>query len=162
MFGGAALLLIIVGWFLFASQPKPGAADMKIVVQNTSESLGIIDAYEDKLQYTPTKNDIALVQILLRGNYQNLNTLYNKTYKPNKKFSNSTKPDTKSKTTLDDAKRNNLLDSEIVTVLKPKIEAARAAARRSQSSFSKPDSINKLKTAQSDYQAIEDILNRAR
>jgi hypothetical protein len=162
MAGGVLLLTIIIAWLFLGTGGKPGAEDMKVTVQNTSEALGIIDEYEGDLQYTPTKNDIALVQILLRGNYSNLNELYNKTYKPKKKFSNSPKPDKVSQTKLDAAKRNNVLDSEIITVLEPKIAAAKAAAKRSYPNFSKPDSLNQLKTAYNDYGAIEDILNRDR
>jgi hypothetical protein len=162
MAGGVLLLIIIIAWLFLGTGGKPGADDMKKTVQNTSEALGIIDEYESDLQYTPTKNDVALVQILLRGNYSNLNELYNKTYKPKKKFSNSPKPDKASQTKLDAAKRNNVLDTEIITVLKPKIEAARAAAKRSYPNFTKADALNDLKTAYNDYEAIEEILNRDR
>lgn len=160
--GGVLVLIIALILVLTSGSTKPGQETMKKSLQSTSEALGIIDEYEGKLQYEPTKNDVALVQILLRGNFQKLNELYNKTYKPKKKFSSSPKVDTKSKTTLDASERNNTLDSDILKALEPKIASAKKNLSASRSGFKKKDSVEKIKVSIEDMNSIQDILNRDR
>lgn len=159
---GVVVLLLALVFTLTSGGSKPGQETMRKSMQATSESLGIIDEYEDQLTYEPAKNDVALVKILLRGNFQKLNELYNTTYKPKKKFSNSPKIDTKSKQTLDRSQRNNTLDSDILTALEPKIETAKKNLTLSRSSFKKKDSVDKIKVSIEDLKSIEDILNRDR
>lgn len=160
--GGIFLLLILLIVVLTSGGSKPGQETMQASLQSTSEALGIIDEYEDKLTYEPAKNDVALIQILLRGNFQKLNDLYTTTYKPKKKFSNSPKVDTKSKEALDRSDRNNTLDSDILVALKPKIATAKKNLTLSRSSFNKRDSVEKIQVSIEDMNSIEKILNRDR
>ncbi len=159
---GIVVVIIALVLILTSGGSKPGQETMRESLQATSEALGIIDEYEGQLDYAPTQNDVALVKILLRGNFQKLNELYNTTYKPKKKFSSSPKIDTKSKETLDRSQRNNTLDSDILTTLKPKIATAKKNLTLSRSSFKKKDSSEKIKVSIEDLKSIEDILNRDR
>lgn len=162
LFGGVALLLLLLGLLLFGGKSKPGQPDMKVGLQNMSEALGAIDEYESDLQGSSAKNDIALIRILLRGNFQNVNDLYNKTYKPKKRFSNSPKPSKPTVSRLDNAVSNNAIDSEIFTELKPKINAAERAFSAAKISFKKQDSVAKINNTIADLKSIEDIINRPR
>jgi hypothetical protein len=159
MIGGGLLLLIMLLLVIFGGKSTPGQADMKKVMQNTSDSLGILDEYQDDISFSGTKNDMALVQILLRGNLQNLNDLYKKTYNAKKSFSSTPKPDAKSKETLDSAQRDNKLDTEIIVVLKPKIREARLNLTKIKGNFTKQSSLETIDKAQTDYKAIADILD---
>ena len=159
---GVVVLVVALLLIFTSGGSKPGQETMRKSLQATSESLGIIDEYENQLTYAPTKNDVALVKILLRGNFQKLNELYNKTYKPKKKFSSNPKVDTKSKETLDRSERNNTLDSDILKALEPKIATAKKNLTASRSSFTKKDSVDKIKVSIEDMNSIQDILNKDR
>lgn len=160
--GGVLTVIVILILLLTSGSSKGGQEDMRKSLQATSDALGIMDEYEAELTYDPTKNDIALSQIILRGNFQKLNELYTKTYKPKKKFTASPKPDKASKATLDESKRNNTLDSDIIDVLKPKIILAQKELKITKSSFSKKDSIDKINVSIADLQSIQDLLNKPR
>lgn len=162
MIGGGVVLIIALILVFSSGGAKPGQETMRKSLQSTSEALGIIDEYENDLQYEPTKNDVALMQILLRGNFQKLNELYNKTYKPKKKFNSTPKIDTKSKTALDASERNNTIDSDLLKALEPKIASAKKNLSLTRSSFKKKDSVEKIKVSIEDLGSIQDILNRDR
>lgn len=163
LFGGGVLVVVIALILVLTSGgSKAGQETMQSSLQSTTEALGIIDEYESKLQHAAVKNDITLIQILIRGNFQKLNELYNTTYSPKQKFSSTPKIDDESKETLDRSARNNTLDSDIITELKPKIAKAKKDLIATQPSFNKPDSVEKIKVSIEDFGSIEDILNRDR
>lgn len=159
--GGVVLLLIILSFFVFGNKPTPGLAELRSGLESTSDALGIVDQYEGDLNYAPTKNDVALTQTLLRGNFQNLNEVYNK-LKPKKRFSASPKADSKSAETLDEAVRNNTIDNEIIEVLKPKIASAESKLRQAKPNFTKKESTSAIQTAIDDLESIAELLNRDR
>lgn len=158
--GGVVLLLIMIGSLLFSGGEKPGLTELKNVLQPTADTLGIIDEYEKDLQYAPTKNDIALTQILIRGNYQELNTRYSKFYKPKKRFSNSPKPDTTSQELLEEARRSNTLDTEIIEVIQPKITETQSALAKAKKVVLDKELLELIEVAEKDMQAIQNALDK--
>ncbi len=160
MFGGVIILLILLGSVLFSGGGVPGQVEMKNSLQATSDALGIIDEYSKDLAYAPTKNDVALTQILIRNNHQELNTRYNKLYKPKKRFNNNPKPDEKSQEVLDEARRNNTLDTEIIEVLGPKITEAGVALNAAKKVVVDKELVEILKLAEKDMQAILETLEK--
>lgn len=159
---GIVVLLVLIFTVVFSGRSKPGQTEMKSAMQSTADALAITDEYSDDLQTASTKNDIALIQILVRGNFQKLNDLYNETYKPRKKFSISPKVDSDSAEILDRARRNNTLDSEIVDVLKQKVQTAQTKLTQARKSFKKTSSREIITVSISDFNSIEDILNKPR
>lgn len=160
MIGGVIALLIVIAMVFFSGGGVPGQIEMKNSLQATSDALGIIDEYSEDLQYAPTKNDVALTQILIRNNHQELNTKYNKLYKPKKRFSSSPKPDAKSKEILDEARRNNKLDTKIIEVLRPKITEAGVAMNAAKKIVVDKELSAQLGAAEKDMQAILDTLEK--
>ncbi|MDQ5913050.1 MAG: hypothetical protein QG659_472 [Patescibacteria group bacterium] len=158
--GGVVLLLIMIGSLLFGGNEKPGQVEVKNVLQPTADALGIIDEYEKDLQYAPTKNDVALTQILIRGNYQEINTRYAKFYKPSKRFSTSPKPDTASQEVLEDARKSNTLDTEIIEVIQPKITETQNALVKAKRVVLDKELLELIKTAEKDMQAIQEALDK--
>ncbi len=156
LIGGGALLLIIMIFSLIFSGggEKPGYTEMKTAMQSTSDALGIIDEYEKDLNYAPSKNNVALTQILIRGNYQELNTRYTKLYKPKKRFSTNPKPDAKSQETLDAAVRNNTIDTEIIDALVDKVTKSGTYFNKAKKVVIDKELSEKLKTAEKDMSAI--------
>lgn len=161
MITGIVVLLIALSVVLLAKKPTPGQTELQAAMQPTSEALGIVDEYDRSLHYDPTKNDVALTQTLLRGNYQELNKLYT-TFKPKKRFAGNPKPDKESIATLDQAVRNNTIDNTIIDVLKPKIAKAKKNLQIAKPFFTKKSSLDTIQTSIDDMNSIEDLLNRAR
>jgi hypothetical protein len=159
MLGGGLFVLILLLWLVFGGKSTPGQAEMKSVMQNTSDAVGVLDQYADETSFSGTKNDLALIRIILRGNYQNLNELYTKTYKPKKKFATVPRPDAKSKSTLDEAERDNQLDSRIIEVLKTKVAAAYNSLKLAEKNFNSKTSKQTLKSASDDLVSVSEILN---
>lgn len=162
MIGGGILLVIMLLWVVLGGKATPGEAEMKNVVKNTSESLAILDKYNKDLSFNDAKNDLALVQILVRDNYTDLNTMYTKTFKPKKRFSTAPQPDADSKETLDSAQRSNQLDSKMVEVLKLKVLNVRKALVAAKVHFSSKEKLEILTEAQQDFEAINEILEQPR
>lgn len=160
MIGGVILLIILLATVLFSGGGIPGQVEMKNSLQATSDALGIIDEYSKDLKYAQTKNDVALTQILIRNNHQELNTKYNKLYKPSKRFNNNPKPDEKSQATLDEARRNNTLDTEIIEVLAPKITEAGVALNAAKKVVVDKELAATLELAEKDMQAILETLEK--
>ncbi len=158
---GVILLLLLLSIVLFGNKATPGQEELRRSVQATADALGVVDEYEKYLQYAPTKNDVALTQTLLRGNYQQLNDLY-KTFKPKKNFTTNPKPNESSIETLDEAVRNNTIDNQIIEVLKPIIEDAKRSLQTAKPLFTKDESAETLQTAIDDMQSIAELLNRDR
>ncbi len=159
---GVIVLMVALVMVLTSGGAPAGQVEMKQALQPAYDALGIIDGYEDKLTLAQTKNDVALSQILIRGNFQKLNEIYNTTYKPKKKFGTKPKPDTASAKILDAAERNNTLDSEIIDVLKPKIATAKKQLKLARSSVGKKSTLEKIDVSIEDLTSIEEILNRPR
>lgn len=160
--GGVVILVIALVLVLTSGGSKKGEDTMRASLQSTTEALGIIDEYEKQIQDTSTQNDLALIQILIRGNFQKLNDLYTETFKPKKKFSSAPKVDNDSKEALDRSARNNTLDSDIITELKPKVAAAKKSLAATRPNFTKSDSVEKIKTSIEDLESVEAILDRDR
>lgn len=160
--GGVGAVIILLLLLIFGGSSKAGQQDLQSSIQATSESLAIIDTYQKQIQYTPTKNDLALTQILLRGNLQKLDALYIKTYKSKKNLSTIPKLDAQSKASLDQSARNNTLDSDIITVLKPKIDKAKAKLTLVKPSFGKQSSKQSIQTSIDDLTSIQDLMSRTR
>ena len=159
---GIVALLVALILVLTSGSAPAGQLEMRQALQSKSDALGVIDKYEPQLTTNQARNDVALIQILIRGNFQKLNEVYNATYNPKKKFSSQPKPDTASAKILDTAVRNNTIDSEIITVLKPKIAAAKKQLAVAQKTVSKKSDVEKIKISINDLTSIEDILNQPR
>ncbi len=160
--GGIFVLLLLLALVVFSGKPKPGLTNMQTGMQNLSDAVGIMNTYQADVQDSSLKNDVALTGVLLQGNYQNMNSLYNTTYKLKKRYSSSPKPDKASQQTLDEALSNNQLDSSIITTLQPKVIKAENAFIKAKKSFTKKESLNHLNQTINDLQSIEDILNEPR
>ena len=153
--GGILLLLIMLFALIFSGGgEKPGYTEMKTAMQSNADALGVIEEYEKNLNYAPSKNNVALTQILIRGNYQELNTRYTKLYKPKKRFNSNPKPDVKSQETLDAAVRNNTLDTEIIDVLRDKVTKSGTYFNKARKVVVDKELSENLKTAEKDMSAI--------
>jgi len=159
MGGGALVVILLLILLLFSGGSIPGQENMRTVLQNSEDVVGILDEYQEDVQFSGTKNDLALARIIMRGSYQDLNELYKKAYKPKKNFSSSPKPDDNSKEQLDNAARDNQLDTEIVNILEEKILAARRALQNQEGNFSQASSKQTIKKAQEDLAAVAEILD---
>ena len=159
MGGGGLLIIILLLLVLFSGGNKTGQQNMRSALQSTSDALGVIDEYDSKLKDTPTENKVALAQILLRGNFQALNEIYTKTYKPKKKFPTSPKADKASIETLDRADRNNTLDDEITKVLAVKVKSANQKLLLIKPSFKKANTRASINKSISDMNSIEELLS---
>lgn len=162
IFGGIAALLVLLGVVLFSGGNTAGKPELKASIDDMSQALAIIDEYEEDITYAPAQNDIGLSQVLLRGNVQRLSELYNKTYKPKKKLGSQAKLSAESQTTLDSAKRNNTLDSEIITELQQEVATARRSLIKAKASFNKQANRVTITTAQNDLQSVDELLSNAR
>lgn len=162
MAGGAVVIVLLLIWLVFGGKSTGGQTDMQSLMQNTSDAIGALDDYQSQLASSGTKNDMALSLIILRGSYQNLNELYTKTYKPKKKFSQSPQPDSTSKKALDEAARDNKLDSAIVELLKTKVNNAYQALQKTKPNFKKKSSVETLKNADTDLKSVYEILQAQR
>ena len=103
---------------------------------------------------------MALVKILLSGNYEKLITLYKDTYSKKASFAKSPKADAASKRTLDAAVKNDTLDSEIADVLSPKIITARKKLITSKPNFKDKNDIGLITNVQTSYESVSDILDK--
>lgn len=159
MIGGGLLVIILLLFIVFGGKSTPGQESMTTVLENTSESLGILDEYQEDVELSGLKNDLALARIILRGSYLDLNDLYKKAYDSNKSFSTSPKPDDASQELLDEATRDNQLDTEIIDVLEEKIFAARKALQNQENNFSQASSKETVKKSQQDLATIAEILD---
>ncbi len=162
MFGGLAVILLILGMLIFGGKSAGGEVQMKSVIDETGESIGVISEYDTKLKSLDAQNDIALVQIILRGNYQKLGDLYKETYGKKKTVPSSPKPDANSIEILDAAVTNDTIDTEIFEVLSPKISSASKSLGLAKSNFTKADSLEAITTAQTDFESLTSILNKQR
>lgn len=162
MFGGLAVILLILSMLIFGGKSAGGEIEMKAVIDETGESLGVISSYETKLKSLDSQNDIALVQIILRGNYQKLGDLYKETYNSKKSISNSPRADEKSLDILDAAVTNDTIDTEIFQVLGPKILRSSQSLKKAKSNFTKAESLDTLTTAQTDFESLTSILDKNR
>lgn len=162
MFGGLAVILLILGMLIFGGKSAGGEIEMKAVIDETGESLGVISSYETKLKSLDSQNDIALVQIILRGNYQKLGDLYKETYNSKKSISNSPRADEKSLDILDAAVTNDTIDTEIFQVLGPKILRSSQSLEKAKPNFTKAESLDTLTTAQTDFESLTSILDKNR
>ena len=160
MFGGLAVVLIMLGMLLFGGGAPAGREDSLSAIDATAEALGAIDEYDKELKRTPVKNEIAIVKTILRGNYQSLGTLYKNTYDKKKSFPSNPKLDARSTEILDTAVKNNTIDAALVEVLRPKITAVQRSLIAMKPNFNEPESLKTLSTAQADYQAVSDILEK--
>ncbi|MCB9823086.1 hypothetical protein H6800_02320 [Candidatus Nomurabacteria bacterium] len=162
MFGGLAIILLILGVLISGGKSAGGEVEMKSVIDETGESIGIITTYDKKLKSLDAQNDIALVQIILRGNYQKLGALYQETYGKKKTVPSSPKADVNSINTLDAAVTNDTIDTEIFEVLSPKISSASKSLGLAKSNFTKADSLEAITTAQTDFESLNSVLNKQR
>ncbi len=162
MFGGLTVILLLLGMLIFGGKSTPGEADMQSVIDQTGESLGVISQYGQKAKNLDSQNDLALIQIILRGNYQKLGDLYKETYGKKKIVPSSPKPDLNSQDILDAAVTNDTIDTEIFKVLSPKILSASKSLKSVKANFTKADSINTVTTAQKDFESLTSVLNKQR
>lgn len=160
MFGGLALLLILLFIVLTSGGNTAGQNDLKTVIDETADSLGVLNEYEKKLQSRSTQDEMALVKILLSGNYEKLITLYKDTYSKKTSFTKSPKADAASKQVLDAAVKNDTLDSEIADVLRPKIITARKNLITSKQNFKDNSDIRLITDVQTSYESVSEALNK--
>ncbi len=160
MFGGLAIVLLLLWIILSGGKSAGGQTDMLSVMNQTGDSLAIIKDYSPKVKNSNTQNDLSLINIVLSGNYNKLGALYQKTYNAKKSFSASTKTKPADMQKLDAAVKNDTIDSEIITVLKPKITASQKALISAKPNFSNGTSSQTISGAQIDYQSVSDILDK--
>ena len=162
MFGGIIVVLLLGALLLFSGgDDQAGQLSMKQSLQSTNEALGIIDEYQSELTYSPTKNDVALIQIILRGNYLKLSDLYVEAY-GTKKPSSSFKPDEASVEELDRSVRNNTINTDIITILEPKITEAEKSLQQASVDFTKQSSVELIKVSVEDFVSIQGVLAKPR
>ena len=162
MFGGLAIVVILLAMMIFGGKSAGGQADMLSVMNQTGSALGAIKTYGPKAKNSTTQTHLSVINILLSGNYNTLGTLYKKTYDKKKKFLSSPVTDPATAQKLDAAVKNDTLDSEIISILKPKITIAQRSLLRAKPNFTGPSSSKTINTAITDYQSISDILNKDR
>lgn len=162
MVGGIVALLLILGLVLFSGGGGEGQSSMKTSIQNSSDAIGILDEYLEQTDATGVRNDLSLALILLRGNQQSMNDLYKKTYPKAKSFSRSPKPDEESVEILDRAERNNVIDTEIIVVLKDKVQTSLRSLTRAKAYFTTKESRETISQTQEDLEQVYEILNRDR
>lgn len=160
MFGGLALVVLLLGLVLFGGGEKAGRQDMLSATETVGESLGTITAYERDLQTTPAKNDMALIKVILRGSYQNLGTVYKDTYDEKKSFSGSPKPNETSIAALEAAVKNDTVDAELVDALKPQLLSAQRSLIKAKPSIKSKASLAKVVTVQTDLTSVVEILEK--
>ena len=162
MFGGIAVVVLLGSMLLFGGKKDTGGQlSMQKSLASTNEALGVIEDYQEKLNYAPTKNDIANIRLILTGNYQKLTILYEATYQ-GKKPSANVKSDPDSIEKLDRSVRNNTVDNDIFTVLKPKIEASQSLLEQSAIDIKTPSAIKVLKDSINDYDSIISVIDKPR
>lgn len=160
MFGGVALILLLLGLVLFSGGDSAGKQDMLDATEGVGESIGTIQTYERDLKTTPVKNNMALIKVILRGSYQNLGTVYKDVYDEKKSFSNSPKPDATTITTLEAAVKNDTVDTEIVGTLKPQLLKAQRSLIKAKGNITGSASRAKIATVQDDISSVIEILNK--
>lgn len=160
---GAVVVVLMLLLLLFGGgEDNAGQLSMKQSLETTGETISIIDKYQAELNYGPTKNSVAVIQIILRGNHQKLNDLYKTTYKKAKQLSDSQKIDEKSEEELDLAVKNNVVDTEIIKILEPKIKEAKKTLQQAAIDFEKPSSVELIEVSISDFDIILEELARPR
>lgn len=162
MFGGVLALLVLLAFVLLGGGGNEGQTSMRSSLQNTSDSIGILNEYIGDINNTGLQNDLSLSLILLRGNQQSMNDLYKKTFPSARSFPRSPKPDDTSKEKLDAAKRNNVLDSEIITVLREKTQAASRSLAQAKQHFTSSSSREIITNSQEDLDQVYEILDKDR
>lgn len=163
MVGGVILLLIAL-WFVLTAGGGSGGgqSQMKAGTEKIGNAVAILDEYNNDLSEGQVKNNMSQALIILRGSYQNSITAYKKIYKP--KVSLRTTPrlnkKSKDKEVLDRAKRNNVLDSEIVTALKPIVESANKSLRSAKAEMEAKSARDEVSKIQTDLDAVNRILTQ--
>lgn len=160
MFGGLALVLLLLGLVLFSGGETAGRQDMLDATESIGESVGTIQSYEGDIKTIPVQNDIALIKVILRGGYQNLGGVYKDVYDEKKSFTNSPKPSESATTTLEAAVKNDTVDSEIVDVLEPQLLNAQRSLIKAKASISGETSRAKILTVQNDLASVIEILEK--
>lgn len=160
MFGGLAIVLILLGILLFGGKKPGGQEQMLSAVNTTGEALGAINDYADELQTAPAQNDVALINIILTGNYQTLGDLYHDTYGKKQSFTKTSRAIAADKVALDEAVKNDTVDTELPDLLKIKVAKVQAALSAAKPNFTGNKSRTTLTTAQTDYSSIADILEK--
>lgn len=160
--GGIFVLLVLIGMLLFQGQPQPGQAAMKKGIQNMSGAVAIVSTYQTQVQNSTEQNDMSLISALLQGNFQNMNSTYNSTYKPKKKLLSSTKLDAISKETLDNAASNNQLDAVLIVTLRPKVIQAQQSFIEAKKQLVSKSAKDKVGQTIDDLTSIRTILDKPR
>lgn len=162
MYGGIAAIVLLGMLLLFGGDKGAGGQlSLQQSLESTNEALGIIEDYQTKLNYAPTKNDVANIQLILRGNYQKLSGLYEETY-DGKGPSETPKADEESIEKLDRASRNNTIDTDIITVLKSKIEASQSLLEQTVVELETGPAVKVIKDSIKDYDSVLSVLERPR
>lgn len=160
MFGGLAIVLVLLAMLLFGGKKPGGQTQMLTAVNTTGEALGAISDYSKDLKTAPAQNDVALINIILTGNYQTLGTLYHSTYGRKQSFTRSTKATVADQKVLEDAVKNDTVDTALPALLKTKVNKVQAALLAVKPSFTGPKSRATITTAQKDYASIANILEK--
>lgn len=163
VFAGILVVVLLGALLLFSGGggDNAGQLSMQQSVKSTNEVLSIITTYELNLSNSGTVNDVALIEIILDGNFQKLNDLYVASYK-GKPISPQQKPDDESAEILDRAVRNNTIDTEIIDVLKTKITQGQESLSQASADFTKQSSIDQVKLSLEDFNSIQGILDKPR
>ncbi|MCA9309355.1 hypothetical protein KC973_03190 [Candidatus Saccharibacteria bacterium] len=161
MFGGLALLLLLLGVVLFSGGSAAGKQDLSDAIDSTGNALGAITEYEGDLQTNPVRNALAPVRIILLGDYNNLASIYKSTYDAKKSFGSTPKPSSADITTLEAAVKNDTIDTELLDALQPHLLSAQRSLIKVKPEIKDTVSRTKITTVQRDLQSVADIIDTA-
>lgn len=159
--GGVLLILALLYVVFFSGGGAKGQPEMLETLETKAQAIAILDDYIDDVEVSSLKNDLALSLILLRGNYQTMTDLYTDTFSGGKKPPSTPKLSEETEEVLERAKRNNVLETEIIKVLKSNLSSAQSSLIKTKEYFTKPSSRQIINDTQEDLEAVYDILNKS-
>ena len=156
--------MVLLGMLLLfggGGEEQPGLANMKQSIESTNEALGIIKTYKIELSNSGTVNDIALIEIILNGNFQRLNDFYKANYKA-KPISPQEKPDEAIQEILDRSVRNNTVDTDIIDPLKSSIAQAEKSLKLATQEFTIKANADLINKSIEDLNSVQGVLDKPR
>lgn len=163
IFGGIIVVVLLSMLLLFGGggEEQPGLVNMKQSIESTNEALGIIKTYKTNLSESGTVNDIALIEIILNGNFQKLNNFYKENYKA-KSISPQEKPDEATQEILDRSVRNNTVDTNIIEPLKLRVAEAEKSLKLATQEFTIKANADLINKSIEDLNSVQGVLDKPR
>ena len=161
---GSIIVVVLLGMLLLfggGGDDQPGLANMKQSIDSTNGALGIIKTYKTELSNSGTVNDIALIEIILNGNFQKLNDFYKANYKA-KSISPQEKPDEATQEILDRSVRNNTVDTDIIEPLKLQIADAEKSLKLAAQEFTVKANTDLVNKSIEDLNSVQGVLDKPR